>query len=64
MYGDGKIYLASERGYVVVLSEEEHPEVLEINDLGHDILGTPAIAEGRLYIRARNKLVCAAELGE
>jgi len=58
VYGDGKIYLAGENGYVTVLENGTSLKVLAKNDLGDDILGTPAIAEGRIYIRTRKKLVC------
>lgn len=62
--GDGKIFLAGENGQVVVISDREQPEVLATNNLGNDILGTPAISDGRLFLRARKKLVCIADLGK
>lgn len=58
VYGDGKIYLAGENGFVVVLKNSPEYEVLARNDLGDPILGTPAIADGRLFIRTRNRLFC------
>lgn len=59
--GDGKIYVAGENGVVVVLKNSPDFEVLAENDLGDDILGTPAIADGRLFIRTRSKLICVGE---
>jgi outer membrane protein assembly factor BamB len=59
--GDGKIYVAGENGVVVVLKNSPDYEVLAENDLGDDILGTPAIADGRLYFRTRTKLICVGE---
>ena len=48
------MYVAGESGFVYVL--EEGPELkLLVRD---DILGSPAIADGRIHIRARKKLVC------
>lgn len=58
--GDGKIYLAGENGKVVVLRNSAGYEELASNDMGESILATPAIADGRLFIRTRTKLVCVA----
>ncbi len=59
--GDNKIYLAGENGIVLVLNNSEKLEVLGKNDMGDSILGTPAIADGRLLIRTRSKLYCIGE---
>ncbi|HEX3656824.1 MAG TPA: PQQ-binding-like beta-propeller repeat protein [Pirellulales bacterium] len=56
--GDGKIYIAGENGFVVVLKDSPTLEVLAKNDMGASIVATPAIADGRLYIRTREALVC------
>ncbi|QDU45789.1 outer membrane biogenesis protein BamB [Symmachiella dynata] len=61
IYGDGKIYLAGENGFVVVLADDPDYEILAKNDMGDSIVGTPAIADGRLYIRTRTKLICVGE---
>lgn len=58
IYGDGKIYMAGENGFVVVLKDGPELEVLAKNDLGASIVATPAIADGRLYFRTRESLVC------
>jgi outer membrane protein assembly factor BamB len=58
--GDGKIYLAGENGTVVVLRNSAKYEEIARNDLGESILATPAIADGRLIIRTRTKLLCIA----
>lgn len=58
--GDGKIYVAGENGRVVVLAVGEELEVLARNDMGESILATPAISDGRLFIRTRTKLFCVA----
>ncbi len=55
---DGKIFMASELGKVAVLSPAGDLEVLAVNDLDDLIHATPAIADGRLYIRTRNILYC------
>jgi hypothetical protein len=50
--GDGKVYLTSEAGEVVVLSAIERPEVLARNELGERVLASPAISGGRIYFRS------------
>jgi outer membrane protein assembly factor BamB len=61
--GDGKIFLAGENGTVVVLRNSANYEELARNDMGESILATPAIADGKLIIRTRTKLVCIAAEG-
>jgi outer membrane protein assembly factor BamB len=56
--GDGKIYAASQTGRVVVLENGPTLNILASNDMGENIVGTPGIADGRLYIRTRTKLYC------
>lgn len=60
VYGDGKVYVAGQNGIVVVLEEGPELKVLSKNDMQESIIGTPAIADGRLYIRTRTKLYCIA----
>lgn len=54
--GDGKIFIAGQNGTIVVLKNNPAMEVLEENDLGDAIVGTPAISDGRLIVRTRTKL--------
>lgn len=61
VYGDGKVYIAGKNGIVLVLAEGSKLEILSRNDMGEEILATPAIADGRLYIRTREKLYCIGE---
>jgi outer membrane protein assembly factor BamB len=56
--GDGKIYLASKNGDVVVLRDDGEYEQLARNEIGEAIIATPAIADGRLLIRTRTRLLC------
>lgn len=58
--GDGKIYVAGENGTVIVLRNDAEYAVLAVNDLGDSIIATPAIADGALFVRTRQKLVCVA----
>lgn len=61
VYGDGKIYVAGDNGTVVVLAAGPTLEVLAKNDLGGTCIATPAIADGRLYFRTRERLICVGE---
>ena len=53
---DGKVYLATEQGKVVVLRAAGDWEILAINEFDADIYATPAISEDRMYVRTRNAL--------
>jgi outer membrane protein assembly factor BamB len=57
VYGDGKIYIASENGNIVVLHDGPELKVLAVNDMGSPVLGTPAIADGALFVRTRTQLL-------
>jgi outer membrane protein assembly factor BamB len=59
--GDGKVYLASTRGVVVVLKATDKLEVLARNNLGETIGATPAILDGVLYVRAGKHLYAFKE---
>jgi outer membrane protein assembly factor BamB len=52
----GRIYLASERGVMLVLAAGDTLNVLARNDLAEPIMATPAIIEDTLYVRAGNHL--------
>ncbi len=58
VYGDGKIYIAGENGKIVVLKNGPKLDILAKNDMGASILGTPAIADGALFVRTRDGLYC------
>jgi outer membrane protein assembly factor BamB len=55
---DGKIFVPGKNGFIVVLAAGPKLKILAKNDMGGEILATPAIADGRLYIRTRDKLYC------
>jgi outer membrane protein assembly factor BamB len=56
--GDGKVYLASERGVVSVLDAGRQWEVRGSHDFGERIMATPTIADGRVYLRTDKALYC------
>ncbi len=53
---DGRIYVASQRGTVVVIAAGDALKVLARNDLREPIFATPAIIDGRLYLRTEKHL--------
>ena len=55
---DGKVYFVSERGLVTVLPAGGSLKALAVNDLGETCYATPAIADGRLFVRTHQTLFC------
>ena len=54
---DGRIYVASEDGQMIVFKAGPTFERLAQNDMGASVLATPAISEGRLIVRTQNTLM-------
>jgi len=54
---DGKIYLANEDGQVFVIKDGPAYELLALNDMGAPVLATPAISEGRLFVRTATQVI-------
>jgi outer membrane protein assembly factor BamB len=52
---DGKVYIASEHGKVVVLRAAGDWEILAINDFDSDVYATPAVDGRRIYIRTQDR---------
>jgi outer membrane protein assembly factor BamB len=59
--GDGKVYIASDSGAVVVLKSGPQFQVLAENDLGESIGATPALADGTIYVRTARHLFAFRE---
>jgi outer membrane protein assembly factor BamB len=55
---DDKVFLIGEGGAVSVLKAAGDWEVLAVNELDDETFATPAIADGRIYIRTRSALYC------
>jgi outer membrane protein assembly factor BamB len=55
---DGKIYIAGRNGFVVVIDDADELKILAKNDVGEEILATPSIADGRIYVRTRESVFC------
>ncbi len=54
---DGKIFITGENGFVVVIRDAPQLEILAKNDMGDSCIATPAIADGRLFVRTKSKLI-------
>jgi outer membrane protein assembly factor BamB len=54
--GDGKVFTASARGVVTVFAAGGELRVLARNDLGERIMATPALVDGRIYVRTEKHL--------
>ena len=55
--GDGKVYLFSESGETIVLRAGRTPDVIARNTVAGRVLGTPAISQGRIFVRSDDQLV-------
>jgi outer membrane protein assembly factor BamB len=56
--GDGKIYLLDEIGRLTVISATDKAEVLHTADFKEDVYATPALVDGRIYLRTAKALYC------
>jgi outer membrane protein assembly factor BamB len=61
---DGKVYATSAAGDVYVFAAEPTFRLLARNGLGEVVRATPAIADGRLYIRGDRHLFCIGKSAE
>ena len=52
---DGKVYVASEDGQMIVLKAGPTFEQIATNDMAAPVLATPAISEGRLLVRTQDR---------
>ena len=63
---DGRIYWPDEKGRTYVMDagtltgKEPRASILAINNLGEPILASPAVSNGRLYLRSVSSLYCIA----
>jgi outer membrane protein assembly factor BamB len=59
---DGKVFVFNDEGIcTVVQAGGENATVLAANDLKEEIMGTPAIAEGAIYIQTVTGIYCIAK---
>jgi outer membrane protein assembly factor BamB len=56
---NGKLYLASEEGDVIVLKMGKQYEVLAVNPMGDEMfVSSPVIVDSKLYLRSQDELFC------
>jgi outer membrane protein assembly factor BamB len=55
---DGKVFLIGEAGAVSVLKADGDWQIMTVNQLDDECFATPAIADGRIYVRTRSALYC------
>ncbi len=55
---DGKVYLLNDEGKLSVISAEASWTSLHSADFGEPTHATPAVADGRIYLRTASKLYC------
>jgi outer membrane protein assembly factor BamB len=58
--GDGKIYFSSETGETFVYASGREPKLVSENSIDGRIVASPAIAGGRIYVRADDRLIAIA----
>jgi outer membrane protein assembly factor BamB len=56
--GDGKVYLLSEQGQLTVVSAVGDWQLLAASDFEEEVHATPAIADGKIYLRTAGHLYC------
>jgi outer membrane protein assembly factor BamB len=59
-YG-GNILLTSEEGDTYVLKAGPKHEVVRTNSLGEPVYASPAIADGKIFIRGQDNLYCISD---
>jgi outer membrane protein assembly factor BamB len=55
---DGKVFLANTEGKITVLKAGAEWEVLAVNEIGDEVNATPALSDGRVYVRTRSAVYC------
>jgi outer membrane protein assembly factor BamB len=56
--GDGKIYLLNETGGLTVISDSAEWQVLHTAEFGENTYATPAVVDGKIYLRTVSNLYC------
>ena len=55
---DGKVFLANTEGKITVLKAGAQWEVLSVNEIDDEVSATPALSDGRIYVRTHGALYC------
>jgi outer membrane protein assembly factor BamB len=59
-WADGKVYLGTDGGEVLVFAHGKQKRLLETNDMGSRVRATPVAANGTLFVMTENKLYAIA----
>ena len=60
--GDGKVYIAEREGAGLRPASRPNLEPIVVNDMQDGIYATPALVDGRIYLRTLNTLYCFGKL--
>ncbi len=55
---DGRVFFLSDRGVMTIIRPGPEFSVVSKNELGEDCYASPAISQGRIYIRGEKTLFC------
>lgn len=58
LVADGRLHLVNDGGETIILEAGPEFKVLARNPLGEKVQATPAISQGRIYIRTETALIC------
>ena len=61
--GDGKVYLLSQRGTLSVVTAANQWQVVHSAEFGEEVYATPALLDGRIYLRTSGHLYCFGQAG-
>lgn len=56
LIADGKLYATAGDGRISVISLGRKPEILATNEMDEEVYATPAIVDGRIYVRTHSSL--------
>jgi outer membrane protein assembly factor BamB len=59
--GAGHVYFVSENGDTIVVKAGKAPEIVARNAIGERALASPAIANGRIFIRTDDHVFCIGD---
>ena len=59
-----RVFCIAEDGTVWVFAAEDQYKVLAKNSLGEDSKATPAVADGRMYLRTDTHMICVGKTGK
>ncbi len=60
MAGDGKIYVVNQDGVVFVIRAGDRPQLVATVPMEEQVVATPALADGALFVRTEGNLYCFA----